>query len=153
MKKTVTYFIAIILMGIAFFLNSCEGEPLYETDAVRRISNKTDYQLEIIIDEGQGDTLFYNIPPQSFLDIEGSCYTGFEEYCDIGWIALVDGFIFFDKERIQSFDSNPLGCGGIKNIGGHIWGSCGYQLIENTETLQVFEYKITDTDYNNAEIL
>lgn len=151
--KHINYF-SIIIIGSLFFLNSCEGEPLYETDAVRRISNKTDYLLEIKAFGDIGDTIKFSLAPQSSIDIEGKCYTGVEDYCDIGWMDLGYGSIQFNNERIQKFASiHPLGCGGNKAVNDSVRGNCGYELIVDTETLQIFEYQVTDTDYQNAEIL
>jgi hypothetical protein len=153
MKKTRLISLTIFIL---VSLNSCkDNNPRVNIDGIRRILNETDHQLEIVIYGDIGDTLKYSIVPNSFIEIKGKCYEGAGalERCIIDWDSLPYGTITFDNERIQQFElDSPLGCGG-KAINGSVWKNCGYKLVENTETLQVFEYKVTDTDYHNADIL
>lgn len=141
---------------LMIFVSNCVNDDNdYSTiDAIRRIVNETDYHLDIIAYEGL-DTFQFSIAPHSTFDIEGTCGQGHfdSKYCYLGWYFLAYGEILFNNERILQFElSNPLDCG-QKAFNGSVWSNCGYMMIENTETLQIFEYKITNVDYNNAEIL
>ena len=74
--------------------------------------------------------------------------------CKIGWNILQYASIVFDNERIQRFELNEnLECSG-KAINGDIWMlNCSYEVIEKTTNSFIVEYRITQEDYENAEIL
>ena len=148
--------IILLCLPNSIFAWNCDDwrAELTVTDAVRRIVNTTDHDLNIKIYGDIGDTLRYEIESNATLDIKGKCASeAGDEYCEIGWMSIGYGSITFNNERIQRFElDNPLGCNG-KAINGSVWENCGYKLIEDTETLLIFEYQVTDTDYHNAEIL
>lgn len=100
----------LLLIGSLLTLFSCEVEHIYETPAIRRIINETDYPVEIMVGgDIAGDTLIYRLTPQETLDIKGKCYeSGIYEECELDWTSLPYGSIIFNNERIQKFEIDEV---------------------------------------------
>ena len=152
MKKT-------FLLGlIAIIITSCSNDDnqIHLVDASRRIVNETNHHLDIMVYDDV-DTFQFNLVPNSTCIVEADCIeASFSDIynCKIGWNILQYASIVFDSERIQRFELNEnLECSG-KAINGDIWMlNCSYEVIEKTTNSFIVEYRITQEDYENAEIL
>jgi hypothetical protein len=152
MKKV--FLFSLISILIAGCVN--DDNKIYPVDASRRIFNETNHDLNIQIYDNSTDTFQFNLAPQSTFIIEADCIdTPFDDiyFCKIGWDVSQYANIIFNNERIQRFELDEnLECTG-KAINGDFWSSdCGYEYDYQYNQL-VTEYRITQEDYENAEIL
>lgn len=148
MKKIL---LILILFGIAG-LFSC-SEDLTENPATRRIVNETEFAVRVEVFGDESNKFIYNIPERDSIDIEGICTSGVETYCDLGWItSLAFGKIYFNDEKVQNFEG-PSGDIDEKFINADPLGG-GYGYVRSDEGgVQIYTYRITQEDYENAEPL
>ncbi|MGB0863085.1 MAG: hypothetical protein ACPGXZ_09205 [Saprospiraceae bacterium] len=148
----------ILFLGLIaiIIITSCSNDDsqVSSIDSTRRIINETDHHLDIMVYDDV-DTFQFNLAPRSTFIVEGTCtesvFSG--TYCNMGWNLSDNASIVFDNERIQRFELDEnLECSG-KAINGSIWSpECGYQTDYNRSSL-TSQYRITQEDYENAEIL
>lgn len=150
----------LLLSLISIFLASCfvnDDNKFYPVDASRRIFNETDHDLNIEIYDNGTDTFQFNLAPHSTFIIESDCINSpFNDiyFCKIGWDVSQYANIVFDNERIQRFELDEnLDCSGKAINGSFWWPDCGYEVVEYGNNRLVIEYRITQEDYDNAEIL
>ena len=134
----------LCLLGFAF---SCK-ETLTKHPSIRRIVNETGVDVRVEVFGDEANKFIYDIASLDSLDIEGFCTSGIETYCDLGWVtSLPFGNIFFDEERVLSFES---GDGSSNAINSNPLGGNGY--IKSKENgVGIYTYRITQEDYENAE--
>lgn len=150
----------IILSCLIFtVISSCvnDNHKFDPTDATRRIFNETNHDLNIQIYDNSTDTFQFNLAPHSTFIIETDCIIGpFNDIhsCKIGWERSQYASIIFDNERIQRFELDEnLECTGKAINGDFWWLDCGYEVVECGNNRLIIEYRITQEDYDNAEIL
>lgn len=140
------YFIPVLLL--ASF--SCT-EKLTEHKAIRRVVNETASVVKVkVYDNDESPYFFENIEASHSIEIKGSCFTGAETYCDMGWQAhAAFAKIYFGTEKIQTFEmpydidekyinANPQN------------GMYGYEKT-NENGIEVYTYRITPEDYDKAK--
>ena len=115
--------------------------------AIRRIINETNFDVRVEVFGGE-EKFNYLIDAQDSINIEGFCNYGVVGYCFLGWRGdLPFGNIFFDEERVLSFES---GDGSSNAINSNPLGGNGY--IKSKENgVGIYTYRITQEDYENAE--
>ena len=145
--KTQTLIFSLIFISL---LPACT-EQLIEHPAIRRIVNETEYEVDIEV-FGDSERYTYTIAPFGTLDIEGVCTSGIEEYCALDWVGyLNNATIIFDDTRIQEFNGLP-GDKSQKAINADPGSGYGYTL-EFKEDFDVYTYRITENDYENARLI
>lgn len=141
---------SFLFLGFPFLI-SCDKE--IKTEAIRRIINETEYAIELRI-FGDDDEFTYSVDALDTLEIRGNCFCCVLEYCELGWTTgLANGEIIFDNQRIQRFTDLPNSCQ-IKSINADPYNGCyGYDRSSIDGGILIFTYKITEEDYQNAEVL
>jgi hypothetical protein len=87
------------------------------------------------------------------VDIKGSCVSGVDDYCDVGWFDAAEyGIIIFNSTRKQEFTEIASTCS-EKSIIQPLGDRCnGYNLTKE-ENVFVYTYQVTYEDYRNAELI
>lgn len=140
---------------MGYLLLGCK-ETLTEEPAIRRLVNETPYEVVVEV-FGSDERFTYELSPFDSLDINGVCVSGVEDYCDLGWVtSLNNATITFEGERVQEFEGLPddpeqkavnadprgVGFGYVRT----------FEEIDGIE-VDVYTYRITQEDYDNAEII
>lgn len=153
--------IYLIILIVAISTTRCgQGEGAFY-DAFRKIINNTSYSVEIGVFNDNEDTIKYFMSPTSILELEGLCVFGITDECYIdNWDYKKYGYIIFNQEKIQRFTIDTIidvpTCNNEKMINGPVAyyvNDCGYKRIETSKDLLIFEYQITEEDFNQAEFL
>ena len=140
----------IFILLVSLLIVSCK-ETLTEIPSIRRIINETNYQISLEV-FGDDVSFKYEIKPLDTLNIVGSCFYGVENYCVLDWTtSLAYANIIFDNKRIQRFVDLPLDCAKKAINADPVTGTC-YGYVKSEENgYNVYTYKITQEDYDNAE--
>ena len=140
----------LFLLFFMFFI-SCK-EDVQEHPTTRRIINETIFSIQINIFDDH-EEYQYKINAVDTLNISGSCFSGFENYCDIGWFNdnLSANIIFDNRKVLYSeplIDANQFD----KRVIQAVDPSRGYGYVRsNVNGVKIYTYQITQEDYENAE--
>ena len=139
------------LLLFSIFLVKC-NDKLDESSVNRIILNESGKNVAVFI---YSDTLFnteiaaFDIKDGDSIIFPGKCFSGVENYCDVGWFDedAQASRILFEKEKVaEEILKNPLTTNKIifsMRIG------TGYsQSIQNG--IETFSFEITQEDYDNA---
>jgi hypothetical protein len=146
MRTIKKIFFVYILSMMSF---SCSIDKLTEHPAIRRIVNETEVDVKVVVFSDE-QIFSYNIMTHDSIDLEGSCWSGAENYCYLGgWADLPYGSIYFGTEKIQKFETpNNVDEKFINAAPGS--GEFGY-IRTKVDGLDIYTYRITQEDYENAE--
>ena len=137
---------------VSLILISCQ-ESSNPGPAIKRIINETQFNIEITGSNcGDTEISLYQLQALDTLDIQGNCYGPFEERCDLGWLGKGCEVVTinFDNARLQLFEGIPQD-DLQRNINGD--PGLGFYGYENTTLngAEIYTYRITQEDYDNAE--
>ena len=141
----------LAVLSVGLFFLACT-EELLEHDAIKQIINETGYEVKIEVFGDFGSRYTYDISPFDTLIIEGVCTSGIDTYCEIGWVGTVaNSTITFNNERIQKVNglSNDKDQKAINADPGLGYG----YVFETKDGIQVYTYRITESDYEEAELI
>lgn len=147
MKIIKNMFFIYITSRILF---ACSIDKNTTHDAIRRIVNETELnvRVEVFSDEQK---FSYRIAVKDSIDILGYCEGPRYRYCKLGWSDLSNGRIYFGNEKVQIFEGSASDDYNEKFINiTPVRSGFGYEKT-NENGIEVYTYRITPEDYENAK--